>query len=618
MKLLKKLGLGLSFVVTTLMLLLANLFINIPTVNAIPLPLPSGCYTLNGSDYIPSSCETPEQQNAVNSGGNFCFVVRVAGGNNAAIVNRQIDCQTGQQTQVNRPASPHPYEAAKIYQAYWAFWHCADQYKNYWEKERKIEDLREGDVFHVNGSGHYRPTFLRETSNGKADCTDGGNTRPLISDMGIDGLEYFTSNTSAGGRIYNPDGTTYRLNESINLSTRMSHLANMVKSATGVDVSLEQSLIAEQYFTIKAHFLTSECVESRNVPPSAGGTPVRLVDPDGTETVENILIKGNSEWVGYGLDGSSASSDARGTRINCARMAEILNSTADRTINAINAWVNSNPDAPIPNEGNSTDTEEDDSCASKGGALGWIACPIATAAGEALGWIEDQMVSLLAIDRDFYTNGSIRSSWMILRNIAFIMLIPMMLVMVIGTALGFEVFSAYTIKTALPRMIIATIFIALSFNMMVFVVDFTQVVGGGIQNIILNPFSIDSNTTLNQVMEQNFATTSANIAGVAGISGILISSVTGVSIVGAISAIAGFLGIAALTLLFIFVLLIFRQAMVVLLLILAPLAILAWIFPGRDRLFNLWFKTFWLMVWFYPVIMVAVAVGKAMATMLLR
>lgn len=539
--------------------------------------------------------------------------------------------QVSNQGPAGNTTSPHPYDAAKIYQAYWAFWHCADQYANHWETSRSIEDMRDGDVFKASGDGHYRPTFLREDSNGQADCSDGGNTAPLLNDMEIDGLEYFTSDTGEGGRIYNPDGTTYRLNSSVSLETRMAHLARMVQRKTGVNVASEIAPEAQQYFVIRAHFSTTECIEARDVPPESGGTTVRIVNPDGTETTTNVLIKDNSEHVGYGLDGHNASESAAAPEMSCYRMAEILNATAGATMSAIAAWRALNPDAQVPTE-STAEQEEDNSCESAGGALGWIMCPIAGLLDSVVGFLDENIRELLYVNQDYFdtdegSGTALKKAWTQFRNIAYIILIPIMLVMVIGTALGFEVFSAYTIKKALPRMIIAIIFITLSWYICVFLVNFFNVIGGGLTNLVTAPFR-EINSVIGEAgrsplkgaldaagitqrgngwVQSVASGTTATTLGVVGTVGAL---ATGIASLGIIMST---LATAALVLGAIFLLLVARQMIIIALALVAPLAILAWIFPGNDKLWKLWWGSFSKLLMLYPLITLLIGVGQVFA-----
>src|SRR5690606_13651031 len=98
------------------------------------------------------------------------------------------------------------------------------------------------------------------------------------------------------------------------------------------------------------------------------------------------------------------------------------------------------------------------SCEDAGG-IAWLLCGIINATDMALNWVDEQIEVMLTVDRNAYDNPSIQQAWGNIRNIAYLILIPIMLVMVIGTALGYEAISAYTVKRALPRLLIATVFI---------------------------------------------------------------------------------------------------------------------------------------------------------------
>ncbi len=269
--------------------------------------------------------------------------------------------------------------------------------------------------------------------------------------------------------------------------------------------------------------------------------------------------------------------------------------------------------------------EEDNSCESASGPLGWIMCPIAGILDSAVGFLDEQITSALYLKDDYFAGESgdkLRESWVQIRNIAYIILIPIMLVMVIGTALGFEIFSAYTIKKALPRMVIAIIFITLSWYICLFIVNFTNVVGAGIKGLITSPFEIDPyRSGLKDALDSAGVTQAGDGWVQAGLSG------AAVGVIGVAGVAAGFLsgalslGIimstlatAALILGAIFLLLIARQMILIALFLIAPLAILSWIFPGNDKLWKLWWSSFSKLLLLFPLIMLLIGVGQVFAS----
>jgi len=256
------------------------------------------------------------------------------------------------------------------------------------------------------------------------------------------------------------------------------------------------------------------------------------------------------------------------------------------------------------------DATEDNSCESNGGVLGWIMCPVILLIDGVLNWLDTQIQGLLAIDTNKYTNPELKRAWANFRNIAYIILIPVMLVMVIGTALGFEVFSAYTVKRALPRMVIAVIFITLSWYIVGFIINFFNIVGAGVLGLMTSPFGNSGNINLSNIFGASAATGAVQFAGA---SAVLVGLVVVLVTPGGIGLILLYLGGAALFVFVAFLILILRQMFIIALILVAPLAIIAWIFPGNDKLWKLWWGTFSKLLIMFPLIMAIIASGRIFA-----
>jgi len=263
------------------------------------------------------------------------------------------------------------------------------------------------------------------------------------------------------------------------------------------------------------------------------------------------------------------------------------------------------------------DTTTDEGCESNGGALGWILCPVANIMDGVVGWLDSTIQDQLIVKEDRYDNPELLAAWRNVRNIAYIILIPIMLVMVIGTALGFEVFSAYTVKRALPRMIIAVIFITLSWYICIFLIDFVNVIGTGVLGIITSPFE-----TVSAGLKGALATAQiVNNTGDGDGAGLGLAAI--VATTGFVGFATGFVSIsiilstlfsAALVLGAIFLLLVARQMFIILLILAAPLAILAWIFPGNDKGWKIWWGSFSKLLLMFPLIMALLGVGRIFAS----
>lgn len=313
---------------------------------------------------------------------------------------------------------------------------------------------------------------------------------------------------------------------------------------------------------------------------------------------------------------------------SCTDIAKKLTKDAAQAyLNAIAA----NPDEETSaiNSSSGAAEAEEDGCESNGGVLGWLMCPVVKLLDGTVGFLDQKIRDMLYVKSDSYfgSDSDLMTTWKNIRNIAYLILIPIMLVMVIGTALGFEVFSAYTVKKALPRMVIAVIFIALSWYVCVFMVNFTNVLGAGAKGLVTAPLKEEKGT---ESGDPPILSAMKN-AGIVADSGTGDDGTNGgnIAVLGAGTLVAGgalfatgmiSIGIimstfatAALILGAIFLLLVFRQMLVIGLVLVAPLAILSWIFPGNDKLWKLWWGSFSKLLLIFPLIMLLAGVGEAFA-----
>jgi hypothetical protein len=245
-------------------------------------------------------------------------------------------------------------------------------------------------------------------------------------------------------------------------------------------------------------------------------------------------------------------------------------------------------------------------CESKNPKMGWFTCPLVEQLDKMIGAIDGAIQNQLVVDRLYDEQGSLYRVWQTMRNIALLILLPIMLVMVSGTALGYAAFDAYTVKKALPRMVAATLFILLSWPICTFLIDLSDVVGIGLLNIITGIGGANGPITLSNLLS---AADVGALLGVGAVTGFLALATGGLGIGIIFSyaitvAVALFIGYLSLML---------RKVLILAALIFAPLAILVWIFPGNDKLWGLWKTTFFGMLLLFPIITGIIGVGRLAA-----
>lgn len=250
------------------------------------------------------------------------------------------------------------------------------------------------------------------------------------------------------------------------------------------------------------------------------------------------------------------------------------------------------------------------SCESAG-PFGWLFCPIINMLDLFLQFLDKSVQGLLSIDDGKYRDNDLKETWAAIRNIAYIILIPVMLVMVIGTALGFSAVDAYTVKKALPRLVIAVMFIALSWEIAGFFIKMSNEIGSGVLGLMTTPLGLADAGRDGLTLQDMFSGTFSGGTIVQGtaILGIGFAAYTP----GVMALVFSFLTTASLIMLTALLVLIARQLFILAIMVFLPLGIIAWIFPGNDKLWKLVWGTFTKLLIMFPLITALIGVGRVFA-----
>ncbi len=223
-----------------------------------------------------------------------------------------------------------------------------------------------------------------------------------------------------------------------------------------------------------------------------------------------------------------------------------------------------------------------------GGSLDWILCPVIDGLLTFSTFLTGLISNLLQVPAITPTSngGVLYNVWQNMRNIANGFFVLVMLVIIFSQASSMGL-SAYGLKKTIPKLALAAIFVNLSFYICSFGVDVSNVLGNGVSTIM--------NSALNG-------------AGGTGDPVGIISSILGgitASIIGAAIAFfcLGSLGVLALSLVVGFLVIAARQALVVILIIVSPIAFVLWILPNTEQYYRRWSELFMTVLFMYPLIM---------------
>ena len=248
-----------------------------------------------------------------------------------------------------------------------------------------------------------------------------------------------------------------------------------------------------------------------------------------------------------------------------------------------------------------------DSCQSSLGAIGWLVCPTTGKIAEAVDWLYDKIENILVINPVPAEDGSpIFEIWKYCRGITNIVFIIFLLVVIYSQITGLGI-SNYGIKKTLPKLIVAAVMVNLSFLICSLAVDLSNVIGNSLRGVFTSiaesavvggASGLTASGDLTREMKMSYAGMYSSLAGGAalavGAGAIAIESgaiwMLIPTVLGAIVAVATGLITIAL-----------RQAVVALLIMVSPLAMVANILPNTEQWFKKWKDLLYKMLIFYPM-----------------
>lgn len=234
---------------------------------------------------------------------------------------------------------------------------------------------------------------------------------------------------------------------------------------------------------------------------------------------------------------------------------------------------------------------------SGGGALRWILCPIISAINDGIDWAVKHIISPALEISPIESGGTLYVAWQGFRNMANAFLVLIFLLIIFANFISTDN-SAYTVKKALPRIVAATILIQLSYFFCSILIDISNVLGNGIGSMIgsITGSAGGSGPSIGA----NLASGLLTVGGVA----VTVAAVTILEAWVLLVPLAIGLVISILTLI---LSLGVRLIAINMLIMLSPIAILAWILPNTEKYSKLWMNNMLKLIMMYPLIIIIMA-----------
>ena len=356
---------------------------------------------------------------------------------------------------------------------------------------------------------------------------------------------------------------------------------------------------------------------------------INVVDVFGTGTAgQPVTLKkqSNGTWTGsvggssviltgFAVSGSGYTAKMT-TTFNAPPLPPTVTTKDVKISDPSNAFGGKVPTGGSAGSGDTAQEDQGDGCpVEEGTEMRWIQCPAAMSMKKLTnildGFINDYLTSGNKIYADQGGEANVengyKKAWTTFSKLAAGLLMLVGLAMLISEALGLSIFDAYTVRKTLPRLLIAIIGIAVSWELCKFLIMFFDDLGQAMGSIIYSSLDVG-------YLKDGVSVTSAIFVQWVATGGIAIGAALLLGAYGILTI----LGTLILAMLVAAVVLILRQAIIIAAVIMAPLAIASYVLPNTRKLANFWWDAFTRMLMLYPIATGIIALTKSLGVITLN
>ena len=268
-------------------------------------------------------------------------------------------------------------------------------------------------------------------------------------------------------------------------------------------------------------------------------------------------------------------------------------------------------------DNDSTNDAKQSYCQENGGFLSWMLCPAiadgaATATG-LLGSITDLTATHKSIIEQFSDqNSAIYKAWSSFRNLANIGFVIMLLVVVFSQVTNLGI-SNYNIKKILPKLIITAVLVNFSYLILGVAIDLSHIIGNGIGSAIRTIAGESMSAEASAQASSIVSTIAGMVTGAGLIGGGVAIATTGPAL---ILPVVLFVITTVISVFFGFIMLTIRQAAIIMVIVLAPLAMVLYALPNTAAITKKYISTLKALLMLYPMFVLATSAGALASTII--
>lgn len=335
---------------------------------------------------------------------------------------------------------------------------------------------------------------------------------------------------------------------------------------------------------------------------------VKVVNSKG-EIVEVLYKRDNNDK--HAWKNSTAGGNFDYSEQKCDGLQAVMNSTAKE----YSAYVQNHQEDVkdrTSDQGEKDEDEEGAGTSCKVEAVGWVICP----AMRFMSQVTDQAYNILsffltvpALSTD--TSQGLYQAWSVMRNFANVAFVIAFMVIIYSQITGTGL-NNYGIKKMLPKLIIAAILVNISYWICAIAVDASNIVGSSLKGLM------DSIAGQLYTAEESAVQSGAGGRWDLLTVGLLGGTAAGIAIYVGLSALLPMLIMALFAVVTVVLILTLRQALIVILVFLSPLAFVAFLLPNTESLFNKWKNLFQLLLVMFPIIALLFGACKLASTVIME
>jgi hypothetical protein len=289
---------------------------------------------------------------------------------------------------------------------------------------------------------------------------------------------------------------------------------------------------------------------------------------------------------------------------------------------AVNSVTPNNTPAHITETPIADNPDESQTCEQAAGPLSFFLCPLYSMVMKGINWLagpnDSLLTQMLHVPPLQFTKdtGLARAYGNILAFVNGLFVLVFLVIIILSLVKDFSFLENYHLKQTLPRLVAAIIIAQFGYLLCGILIDIGNILGTLIPNTIAAGV-LGSGAKLPGLADSvvgllAFGNAKAVGAGTAAVTNVIFGGGTGLVFI-----LLFLMAIAVLfSLLLAFIYMIARNLIIILLVLAAPLAFLAWVLPGTQNFFYRWGKNLLRLIFMYPLVVTVVTTAEILAFLL--